>query len=57
MKEGPAKGHVVELQVLLEDYYKARHWDPNGVPTLEVLDKLGLAEEGRRILARAQNDR
>jgi aldehyde:ferredoxin oxidoreductase len=49
MKEGPAKGHVVELEQLLQDYYKARHWDPNGVPTPEVLDKLGLAEEGKRI--------
>ena len=57
MKEGPAKGHVVELQVLLQDYYKARHWDPNGVPTLEVLNTLGLAEEGRRILAPAKDDR
>jgi aldehyde:ferredoxin oxidoreductase len=57
MQEGPAKGHVVELEPLLQDYYRARHWDTNGVPTPEVLDKLGLAEEGRGILARAKGDR
>ncbi|MGD9321939.1 MAG: aldehyde ferredoxin oxidoreductase C-terminal domain-containing protein, partial [Desulfobacteraceae bacterium] len=56
VKEGPAKGHVVELKVLLEDYYKARHWDPNGVPTPEVLDRLGLAEEGKSIRDRAKVD-
>jgi aldehyde:ferredoxin oxidoreductase len=50
MKEGPAKGHVVELEQLLQDYYRARRWDRNGVPTPEVLNKLGLAEEGRRVL-------
>jgi aldehyde:ferredoxin oxidoreductase len=57
MKQGPAKGHVVELEVLLEDYYKARHWDSNGVPTPEVLDSLGLAKEGGSILDSVQGDR
>jgi len=57
MKEGPARGHVVELQVLLKDYYEARHWDPNGLPTPEVLNKLGLAEEGTRVLATDRSPR
>jgi aldehyde:ferredoxin oxidoreductase len=57
MQEGPAEGHVVELEPLLQDYYRARHWDTNGVPTPEVLNKLGLAEEGRSILDRAKGDR
>lgn len=57
MPEGPAEGHVVELDQLLDDYYRARHWDNNGVPTPEVLNTLGLAEEGRSILDRAQGDR
>lgn len=57
MPEGPAKGHVVELEPLLEDYYKARQWDTRGVPTPEVLNKLGLAEEGRSIPDRGKGDR
>lgn len=57
MPEGPAKGHVVELEPLLEDYYKARQWDTRGVPTPEVLNKLGLAEEGRSMPDRGKGDR
>ncbi len=57
MPEGPAKGHIVELDQLLDDYYRTRNWDNNGVPTLEVLDKLGLAEEGRSILPYANGER
>jgi aldehyde:ferredoxin oxidoreductase len=57
MPEGPAKGHIVELDQLLDDYYRTRNWENNGVPTREVLDKLGLAEEGRSILPYANGDR
>ncbi|MDM7275510.1 MAG: aldehyde ferredoxin oxidoreductase family protein [Thermoprotei archaeon] len=41
MPEGPAKGHVVELKPMLEEYYKARGWI-RGRPTRETLEKLGL---------------
>jgi aldehyde:ferredoxin oxidoreductase len=57
MPAGPAKGHVVELEPLLEDYYKARQWDSHGVPTPEVLNKLGLAEEGGSIPDRGKGER
>jgi aldehyde:ferredoxin oxidoreductase len=57
MPEGPAKGHVVELEPLLEDYYRARQWDTHGVPTPEVLNRLGLAEEGRSMPDRGKGDR
>ena len=50
MPKGPAKGHVVELDVLLDDYYRARGWNNEAVPTKEKLDMLGLAEEGRQVL-------
>jgi aldehyde:ferredoxin oxidoreductase len=46
-EEGPAKGVVVseeELQVGLDDYYAARSWTSNGVPTVEKLKELGLDE-------------
>jgi aldehyde:ferredoxin oxidoreductase len=57
MPEGPAKGHVVQLEPLLADYYKARQWDTHGVPTPEVLNRLGLAEEGRSMPDRGKGDR
>ncbi|MCX8170966.1 MAG: aldehyde ferredoxin oxidoreductase C-terminal domain-containing protein, partial [Candidatus Bathyarchaeota archaeon] len=39
MPEGPAKGHVVELEKMKEEYYKIRGW-VNGVPTAEKLKEL-----------------
>ncbi len=56
MPEGPAKGHVVELEPLLEDYYRARHWDNHGVPTPELLERLGLVEEGGTISGRGKGE-
>ncbi len=42
MPEGPAKGHVVELDIMLPEFYRLRGWDENGVPTREKLAELGL---------------
>ena len=42
MPEGPAEGHVVELDEMLPQFYELRGWDENGVPTDETLRKLGL---------------
>jgi len=45
--DGPAKGAVVtqgELDLLLDDYYTARGWTLEGVPTKELLAKLGLED-------------
>jgi len=39
---GPAKGQVVELAKMLEEYYELRGWDENGIPTEEKLNELGL---------------
>ncbi|MGC9010354.1 MAG: aldehyde ferredoxin oxidoreductase family protein [Sulfolobales archaeon] len=41
MPEGPAKGHVVELKQMLQDYYKVRGW-VRGRPTRETLERLDL---------------
>ncbi len=41
---GPAKGQVVELERLRADYYKLMGWDENGVPTLETLRRLDMAD-------------
>ena len=49
MPDGSAEGHVVELETLLDDYYSVRGWDSEGVPTREVLHRLGLDGEGRSV--------
>ncbi|MFQ5762300.1 MAG: aldehyde ferredoxin oxidoreductase family protein [Candidatus Bathyarchaeia archaeon] len=41
MPEGPAKGHVVELETMLKEYYSIRGWR-NGVPTEDKLRELDL---------------
>jgi len=45
MPAGPAQGHVVELDVMLPQFYRLRGWDENGVPTAAKLEELGLRRE------------
>lgn len=40
VKEGPAKGKVVELDTMLKEYYEIRGWDENGIPTEEKINEL-----------------
>lgn len=43
--EGESKGHLVtveEMDKMLEDYFNARGWGPNSVPTREKLNELGI---------------
>ncbi len=42
LKEGASKGHVVPLDLMLNQYYYVRGWDENGVPTKELSDRLGI---------------
>ena len=42
LPDGPGKGKVVELDKMLREFYAARGWDQNGVPTQEKLAELGL---------------
>lgn len=45
LPDGPAAGHVNDLSVLLETYYKLRGWDPeSGKPTTEKLKELDLED-------------
>jgi aldehyde:ferredoxin oxidoreductase len=61
---GRAKGHVVYLKQMLDDYYRLRNWDgETGIPTAQKLKDLGLkyaipvAEVKRRAaLARPEKD-
>jgi len=52
LKVGGSAGHVIELDVMLEEYYDVRGWDKKtGVPTarkLEELDLVDVAEDLRR---------
>jgi len=43
MPDGPAKGHVVELEEMLDEFYALRGWDEHGVPTPDKLASLGLS--------------
>ncbi|MCS7112459.1 MAG: aldehyde ferredoxin oxidoreductase family protein [Nitrososphaerota archaeon] len=42
--EGGAKGQVVELKPMIEEYYKVRGWDDRGIPTREKLKDLSILD-------------
>ena len=42
--EGPSEGWVSNLAPMLAEYYRARGWDEQGVPTQAKLDELGLGD-------------
>ena len=47
---GPNQGHKLtqqEIQALLDEYYQARGWDENGIPTPETLREQGLEDTAR----------
>jgi aldehyde:ferredoxin oxidoreductase len=44
MPDGPAKGNTVPLEQMLEEYYKERGWNKNGIPKRETIKRLGLAD-------------
>ncbi len=44
LKEGPSQGKVVHLQEMLDEYYRFRSWDVQGIPTPNKLKALGLGE-------------
>jgi aldehyde:ferredoxin oxidoreductase len=50
LPDGPSKGQVFEMDLLLDDYYKARGWDPeSGFPTEKKLLDLGLKAEAETL--------
>lgn len=42
MVEGGTKDHVPDLEKMLEEYYKIRGWNSDGIPTERTLQRLGL---------------
>ncbi|GAB4262813.1 MAG: tungsten-containing formaldehyde ferredoxin oxidoreductase [Deferrisomatales bacterium] len=54
---GPNAGHRLsreELDRLLDDYYDARGWDRNGVPTKSTLERVGLGDVAADLAARGR---
>jgi aldehyde:ferredoxin oxidoreductase len=50
ISDGPSKGMCTpgdEFDGMLEEYYRLRGWDSNGIPTREKLMALGLEGEAR----------
>jgi aldehyde:ferredoxin oxidoreductase len=43
MAAGPASGHVVELDPMLDEYYRIMGWDSQGIPTKQRLKNLEIA--------------
>lgn len=51
LPDGPAKGHRIteaDMAVMRRDYYRARGWDETGVPGKATLERLGIADDGKR---------
>jgi aldehyde:ferredoxin oxidoreductase len=42
VSDGPTGGWIVHLEPMLDEYYRGRGWDKNGVPTPATLKRLGL---------------
>ena len=42
MKEGPTMGSVPDMDLMLNEFYKMRGFNKNGIPRKEILEKLKL---------------
>jgi len=43
---GLSKGHKIEFDKLLDEYYQVRGWNEDGIPKAEKLEELNLIQEG-----------
>lgn len=48
MPEGPAKGYVVKLNEMLDEFYRLRNWK-DGIPTKKKLRELGLDKAANEV--------
>lgn len=46
---GGAKGHIVELDKMLPEYYRLRGYDERGLPTYQKLKELGLEDVAKEL--------
>jgi len=52
LPDPPVKGRKLsreDLDYMLDDYYRLRGWDENGVPTAAKLGELGLIPDGQAL--------
>ncbi len=50
MPSGPSKGHVCNLDQMLDEYYNLRGWDvKTGIPTMKKLNELGLKKIAKEL--------
>jgi aldehyde:ferredoxin oxidoreductase len=49
---GGSEGLVSHLEPMLEEYYRGRGWDENGVPRPDKLAELGLADLAKEVVER-----
>ncbi len=40
--EGGAKGYLPDFDAMMDEYYQARGWDQNGIPTVEKIELLDI---------------
>ena len=52
LPDGPGKGQVCRLGEMLDDYYRLRGWDENGIPTDATLERLSLCRTPADVGAR-----
>jgi aldehyde:ferredoxin oxidoreductase len=55
IKEGGSSGQRIsqeDLELMLNEYYEARNWSPDGVPSREKLAELDLPEAAALLAAR-----
>ena len=49
-RSGHAIGQVLDLEVMLDEYYRLRGWDPaTGIPTAATLRAVGLEDAAKRL--------
>jgi len=44
LQTGPSRGSVPDMDLMLREFYGLRELNPNGVPTREILEEIGLPE-------------
>jgi aldehyde:ferredoxin oxidoreductase len=50
--DGPNQGHFItedEVNIMLDEYYAARGWNEDGIPTTATLERVGLADAARTL--------
>jgi len=47
LREGPSRGRTVDLEPMVQDFYRSMGWDAEGIPRCSTLENLEIAEFAR----------